>query len=229
MIKINNVKKFCKDNISMIENYEKAINDTTQTWICHHRLGIDLGLSSKQLKDKDLYFNRPASELIFLTRAEHISIHSSNRIFSEETRKRMSDAKQKGFVPWNKGLTKEIDERVAKYSNALKGRNFSEEARKRMSAAKQKGFVPWNKGKKVGALSEEHRQKISNSLKGRVSYVRTEENRKKQSESHKGQIAWNKGLPREEQPTFGKTWKLTFKRGWKINPETGKREYFRIE
>ena len=182
----NNIYNFCKEDISLIENYENAINDNTQIWICHHRLGIDLGLSREELIEKDLYFNRPANELLFLTRADHFSIHSKNRIVSEETRKKMSEAKQNGFIPWNKD-------------------------------------------KKVGPLSEEQKQKISKSLKGKKSYTRTEEHRKKQSESHKGQIAWNKDLPPEKQPTFGKTWKLKFKRGWKINPDTGKREYFRVE
>ena len=225
----NNIYNFCKEDISLIENYENAINDNTQIWICHHRLGIDLGLSREELIEKDLYFNRPANELLFLTRADHFSIHSKNRIVSEETRKKMSEAKQNGFIPWNKGLSKETNDNVAKLSDKLKGREFSEEHRRKLSEAKQNGFIPWNKDKKVGPLSEEQKQKISKSLKGKKSYTRTEEHRKKQSESHKGQIAWNKDLPPEKQPTFGKTWKLKFKRGWKINPDTGKREYFRVE
>lgn len=32
------VHKFCCEDISKIENYEKAIVDVTQTWHCHHRL-----------------------------------------------------------------------------------------------------------------------------------------------------------------------------------------------
>lgn len=37
MICIYAVKKFCKEYPSMIENYDKAIADKTQTWHCHHR------------------------------------------------------------------------------------------------------------------------------------------------------------------------------------------------
>ena len=33
-----NVKKFCCEDISKIENYAAAIADTTQTWECHHRM-----------------------------------------------------------------------------------------------------------------------------------------------------------------------------------------------
>lgn len=38
-------------------------------------------------------------------------------------------------MPWNKGLTKESDERVSKYSQKLRGRTFSSEHRKRISEA----------------------------------------------------------------------------------------------
>ena len=31
------VKKFCNEDISLIENYNKAISDSNQTWDCHHR------------------------------------------------------------------------------------------------------------------------------------------------------------------------------------------------
>ena len=62
---------YCREDLSLIENYDKAINDNTQIWRCHHRLEIqDNGkiiYTSKQLQDMGLYYNRPASELIFLT------------------------------------------------------------------------------------------------------------------------------------------------------------------
>ncbi len=75
MINYKNVQKFCRDDISLIENYDKAINDTTQTWHCHHRLETDFNLTLKQLKEMNRYFNIPASELIFLTKSEHSRIH----------------------------------------------------------------------------------------------------------------------------------------------------------
>ena len=70
-------KKFCCEDISLIENYDKAIADTTQTWDCHHRGEIlPCGrFSVSDLKKFELYFNRPASELIFLTRSEHRRLH----------------------------------------------------------------------------------------------------------------------------------------------------------
>lgn len=74
-----NVTLYCCEDISLIENYEAAINDETQTWHCHHRFEIDLGLSMKELNDRNLYYNRPASELIFITKAEHHRLHNQGK------------------------------------------------------------------------------------------------------------------------------------------------------
>ena len=118
MIKEKNAKAYCSDDISLIENYNEAIN-SSEVWICHHRLGIDLGKSRDELIDMGLYFDRPASELQFLSRSEHIRLHNlymseerkdkiregnRNRILSDDTHIRMSIS-QKGRTPWNKGKT----------------------------------------------------------------------------------------------------------------------------
>lgn len=89
MIAYYKVKKFCKDNISEIENYENAINDD-QIWHCHHKLGTDLNLTKQELIDKNLYYNRPANELIFLTQLEHRRIHTCGKPRSEETKRKLS-------------------------------------------------------------------------------------------------------------------------------------------
>ena len=77
MINEKNAKTYCSEDISNIENYELAINDTTQTWEIHHRGEVlPCGrFSPNDLKKFGLYFNRPASELIFLTKAEHTRLH----------------------------------------------------------------------------------------------------------------------------------------------------------
>lgn len=78
MINLIKTKQKCKDDISLIENYEKAINDKTQTWVCHHRREIQDGFkiwSKDEMIKCDIYFNRPADELIFLTPFEHKSLH----------------------------------------------------------------------------------------------------------------------------------------------------------
>ena len=75
-------KYFCREDLCLIENYDKAINDTTQIWDCHHRLEIDLNLSREQMKERGLYYDRPAAELIFLTHEDHTSLHNLYKDFS---------------------------------------------------------------------------------------------------------------------------------------------------
>lgn len=97
MICEKTVKKFCCEDPSLIENYAKAIADTTQTWECHHRGEVlPCGrLSIYDLKKFELYFNRPASELIFLTHSEHRRLHFKDvprGPFSEDHKKAISKA-----------------------------------------------------------------------------------------------------------------------------------------
>ena len=75
MINERYVRKFCKDDISKILNYDKAVADTTQTWDCHHRTEIWWNCTKKELIENECYYNRKACELIFLTHAEHIRLH----------------------------------------------------------------------------------------------------------------------------------------------------------
>lgn len=75
---------FCFEfDIKNIENYEKAKADDFKDWIIHHRLETHtsdgekriVNLSSAELKALGMYYYRPANELVFLTRAEHTSLH----------------------------------------------------------------------------------------------------------------------------------------------------------
>ena len=129
MIDERRVRKYCRDELSKIENYDKAIADTTTTWHLHHRLELTLdgefALTVSQLKMHDMYYNRPYYELIFLTPAEHIQLHSMNR--SEEARRKISEVKK------GKHHT---DEARQKMSEAAKHRSpISDETRKKMSEA----------------------------------------------------------------------------------------------
>ena len=121
MISERSAKRYCCEDISLIENYKEAIN-SNEKWECHHRLETELNKSVKELKDLNLYFNRPANELIFLTKQQHDSLHLS-----------INNMKYKPFqIPWNKGKKglqicwhkdkhwdKETKEKI---SNTLKGR-----------------------------------------------------------------------------------------------------------
>jgi hypothetical protein len=62
-------------------------------------------------------------------------------------------------VAWNKGLTKETDERVKRYGLSQRGKTISYDQRKKMSE-KMKGKIPWNKNKK-GVYSKESLDKMS--------------------------------------------------------------------
>lgn len=76
------------DDYEQIENYDKAIADTENMWICHHRKELDENghrlYTMQQLKDENLYFHRPPEELIFLTNSEHWKLH-----MNEEQKERL--------------------------------------------------------------------------------------------------------------------------------------------
>lgn len=78
MINRKTARSYCKDDISKIENYEQAINDT-ELWVCHHRL--ELTINGEQVHNPDtlsklgMYKKRPYFELIFMPQAEHIKLH----------------------------------------------------------------------------------------------------------------------------------------------------------
>ena len=138
-------KQYCKD-YENIENYEKAKADNFKNWCCHHRLETYnsdgerrlVDITAAELKALDMYYNRSADELIFLTKSEHVSLHKKGRCLSEEHKKKLSEAK--------------------------KGKPNSEETRKKIAEA-HKGQTAWNKGKKMSA---ETRKRMSESRKGHL-------------------------------------------------------------
>ena len=93
MINERNVRYYCCEDISYIENYDKAITDRNGVWDCHHRLEVGANgqvISKEELIEHGLYYNRPANELIFLTHNEHARLHNKNKQVSDSTRKKMS-------------------------------------------------------------------------------------------------------------------------------------------
>ena len=165
MICEESAKSYCKDDISLIENYDKAIADKTQVWQCHHRR--ETIYSVKDLQDIGEYYNRPACELIFLTPMDHRRLHNlgkpsgmKGKQHSAETRKKMSEA--------HKGRTFSEETRK-KLSEAHKGKHHSEESRKKISEALN--------GENHPMFGKHH----------------SEETRKKMSEANKGKNNWTKG------------------------------------
>lgn len=151
-------KKFCTD-IENVENYEKAKADNFKGWCCHHRLETHnsdgerrvVNITRDELKALDMYFNRPAEELIFLTVTEHVKLHHKGekhhmygKHHSEETRKKISET-------------------LKGRPGANRGKKYSAEHRKKLSEA-HKGKPSSRRGKQ---LSDEVKKRISETLKGK--------------------------------------------------------------
>jgi len=116
---------------------------------------------------------------------------------SEETRRKMSEAKR-GYIPWNKGKTNIYSEEIRrkigdasrgrklsketkrKISESNKGRIFSEEAKRKISEANR-----GNQNMMGHKHSEEAKRKISEANRGRKF---SEEHRRKISEANKGKV-----------------------------------------
>lgn len=128
---------YCKDEISLIENYDKAVTDK-EVWIIHHRLELTLegefAHSKSDLIRLGMYYNRPYFELIFLRKGEHMTLHNKVRTYKPFTEEHKLHLKQhhKGTLGY-----KHSEETKLKISKALEGRNNPNYGKK-----------PWNKGKK---------------------------------------------------------------------------------
>ena len=83
----NFLKKYCID-YKNIENYQEAVKSPLK-YDLHHRREISENKSKSDLIEENLYYNRPATELIFIEAGEHIRLHNANR--SEETRRKISE------------------------------------------------------------------------------------------------------------------------------------------
>ena len=137
MINAYTVKCFCYDDPMLIENYDKAIADKTQTWVLHHRLETHTSDGERRLVDLKpdelislcMYFHRPAKEFIFLTKSEHIKLHkvgNKRGPLSAETKEKISKAKK------DKSKTLS-EEHKRKISDAMKGKYRSEETKRKIA------------------------------------------------------------------------------------------------
>jgi len=159
---------YCNGDYTKIENYEKARKDDFKNWVCHHKLeliktGGVVDATRQDLIDWGIYYDRPADELIFLTREDHATLHGTGRKQPESVKVAVSKAQKgrkrsaeelrklsermKGNTPWNKGKKgpKQSDESKKKRSESLKGHAVSEETREKIreAAKKQKGLFHW--------------------------------------------------------------------------------------
>jgi hypothetical protein len=102
----------------LIENYDKAVADTTQVYETHHRLETHTSdgerrlveLTREELIALGVYYDRPASELILLTASEHGRLHNKGKKRgprTEETKRKMSEAHKGKFIN-RKDLSKKV-------------------------------------------------------------------------------------------------------------------------
>ena len=180
-----NWKSYCSEPLELVENYKQAEADDFEGWCMHHRREIKLDgtrASIQELKDQNLYYGRPASELVFMKVGEHSTLHNKDKVISAETRQKMSEA--------------------------LKGRQFSAEHRKKLSEA----LSGENNPLFGRHHSEETRQKMSEALSGENNPLfgkhRSVDTRKKIAEAHKGKLWWNNGISsKRSRECPGEGWK----------------------
>ena len=162
--------KYCREDLSLVENYAEAMADHTQVWHVHHRdeirvlpSGMIVRRSIQDLIDADRYYKCPENELIFVTPAMHNTIHFlgcvGNRKGSSpspETRLKLSAAnlgkryspevnKKKGFDVGHKFS----DETKNKIRQKAIGRRMSPETRAKISATLKGSVIPPETRKKI--------------------------------------------------------------------------------
>lgn len=69
--------KICSD-YEHIENYELAKEENFHSWVIHHKLGLNLKRS--ELIKRNMYYDRPADELIFMRKSDHSRLHILEKI-----------------------------------------------------------------------------------------------------------------------------------------------------
>ena len=80
------LKDFCR-NPELVENYDLAIADTENVWICHHRL--EEFYTRKELIAMKKYFGRPAEEIVLCkNQKEHFKYPHKGHENQVNTRRR---------------------------------------------------------------------------------------------------------------------------------------------
>lgn len=78
--------EYC-EGYTNIENYNKAVKDKFIGWQLHHRLETHtsdgerrpIDITAKELIALDMYYNRPAEELILMKTTEHRQLHMQGK------------------------------------------------------------------------------------------------------------------------------------------------------
>lgn len=76
MFSSRQAKVYCCEDVQRIEGYIEA-SQSKENYDIHHRFE-EMGLSSRDLINLGMYYNRPACELLFMLRTEHTKMHKQN-------------------------------------------------------------------------------------------------------------------------------------------------------
>lgn len=69
---IQQLKRYCREPMEKIKGYREAV-ESEGRYDCHHI--NELTFTRDELKKMNMYYNRPASELILLKASDHIRLH----------------------------------------------------------------------------------------------------------------------------------------------------------
>ena len=169
-----NFKYYCKD-YENIENYQKAKADDFKNWEVHHRLETHnsdgkrrlVDITADELKALNMYYNRPADELIFLTIYEHSRLHMKGKHLSEETKKKIAEASKGNKYALGYKHSEEAKKKIAEAmkgeKNPFYGKHHSEDTRKKMREAR--------KGKHLGKDNSFYGKHHSEEFKKRIGEI----------------------------------------------------------
>lgn len=148
------MKKFCCENMSLIENYQLAKTNNFKGWVIHHRLETHTSdgerrlveLTRFELDALGMYYNRPASELIYLTRGQHNTIHKKDKPCVGNIGKHHSDETKEKMSKVDKSYMQTDAYRSALRAGKAKSNyKMSDEHKKKVSES-HKGFHWYNNG-----------------------------------------------------------------------------------
>ena len=168
MISVKISMDYCSEDLSRIENYELALDDKEEVWQIHHKL--EAFYSAAELKAMNLYYERPAKELIFVTRKgntkrchhcywphkalgkNHNSNRSGTRWWTNGTlNTRAFECPGEGWRngrTWSKNTINSIAAKVSKFRDEYRDTSAFQEYKETLSK-RNKGSKFYHKGNKI--------------------------------------------------------------------------------
>ena len=148
----------------LIENYQEAVNDSTELWVVHHRREVQDGFciwKAEELVNIGQYYHREPDELIFMKLSDHISMH--NKAIDPKTKKpccyRDVDRTGEKNPMYGKHLSEETKRKL---SDVLKGRHFQ----------RNEQWIKSHSGENNVSKRKDVRDKLSKLAKSRYKIVR---------------------------------------------------------